>query len=391
MNSSSEKKPIRILLVAPYTYPYRAGGGINAFNFARYLGKRGYRVHLLSFNRNLVHRSREKKQGVSIFRIPYFNRTRWLKLLSLLAILPVYLAVSLVNRVVIIYGGYIAGWEFLILFARLFGKRVYFRSTMFGEDDAETLLNYQRWLKPLRKLALGKVSCYFSLTPSFSENYLRCGGDPEKLVETTQGVDQEWLQQYAPVSRSLARQKLNLPEEAFIILSTGILVQRKGYSRLFEILHELEIPFLYVVLGDYKLDSFHHFRQYQSEVNRVYTKGKAMLGERIRFEGFVEDVTPYLKAADLYLSGSIREGLSNALLEAMALGVAPVVRRINKMEGYLLEDGINAMLFDAFHELGDLIPKLFNDPSFRKELGRNASITIREGHQFKHTCERLKL
>ena len=39
---------------------------------------------------------------------------------------------------------------------------------------------------------------------------------------------------------------------------------------------------------------------------------------RISFPGLVADVTPYLKEADVYLSSSVSEGMSNALLEAMS-------------------------------------------------------------------------
>ena len=46
---------------------------------------------------------------------------------------------------------------------------------------------------------------------------------------------------------------------------------------------------------------------------------------RIAFPGAVADVTPYLNEADVYLSTSLSEGMSNALLEAMSRGVMPVI------------------------------------------------------------------
>jgi glycosyltransferase involved in cell wall biosynthesis len=45
----------------------------------------------------------------------------------------------------------------------------------------------------------------------------------------------------------------------------------------------------------------------------------------ISFQGFVADVYPELLKADFFVSASKREGQSNALLEAMAAGVIPVV------------------------------------------------------------------
>ncbi len=45
----------------------------------------------------------------------------------------------------------------------------------------------------------------------------------------------------------------------------------------------------------------------------------------ISFPGFVKDVYTELMAADFFVSASMREGQSNALLEAMSAGVIPIV------------------------------------------------------------------
>jgi glycosyltransferase involved in cell wall biosynthesis len=65
---------------------------------------------------------------------------------------------------------------------------------------------------------------------------------------------------------------------------------------------------------------------------------------RIVFTGAVEDVTPYLKEADVYVSTSVSEGMSNALLEAMSSGVMPVVSRVSGADE-LVEEGVSGLLF----------------------------------------------
>jgi len=64
---------------------------------------------------------------------------------------------------------------------------------------------------------------------------------------------------------------------------------------------------------------------------------------RIVFPGAVADVTPYLREADVYLSTSLSEGMSNALLEAMSHGVMPVVSRVSGAED-LVEEGVSGFL-----------------------------------------------
>jgi glycosyltransferase involved in cell wall biosynthesis len=67
---------------------------------------------------------------------------------------------------------------------------------------------------------------------------------------------------------------------------------------------------------------------------------------RIVFTGAVDDVTPYLKAAHVYLSTSLSEGMSNALLEAMSHGVMPLVSRVSGTDD-LIEDSVSGFLFPA--------------------------------------------
>ena len=66
--------------------------------------------------------------------------------------------------------------------------------------------------------------------------------------------------------------------------------------------------------------------------------------ERITFTGPVADVTPYLQEADVYLSTSLSEGMSNALLEAMSHAVMPVVSRVSGV-GDVVEEGVTGLVF----------------------------------------------
>ena len=62
------------------------------------------------------------------------------------------------------------------------------------------------------------------------------------------------------------------------------------------------------------------------------------VADRVRFLGALEAVAPELLAHDAFLTASVHEGLSNALLEALAAGVIPIAAAASGVDE-LIEDG----------------------------------------------------
>jgi glycosyltransferase involved in cell wall biosynthesis len=102
--------------------------------------------------------------------------------------------------------------------------------------------------------------------------------------------------------------------------------------------------------------------------------------ERIVFRGAVDDVMPFLKQADFYLSASLSEGMSNSLLEAMSCAVPPIVSRVSGVSD-LVEDGVSGLIFppgDLTILTAQLHAAATMTPQRRHSMGRAAQRTIRE-------------
>ena len=103
------------------------------------------------------------------------------------------------------------------------------------------------------------------------------------------------------------------------------------------------------------------------------------LGDRFKFLGWVEKfkLAEYVGASDIYASTSLSDGTSASLLEAMALGVVPVVTRISGNREWV-SDGVNGLLFDKkdVHGLAASISRLLDDEAFRKSVGVEARKTV---------------
>jgi len=104
------------------------------------------------------------------------------------------------------------------------------------------------------------------------------------------------------------------------------------------------------------------------------------ISDRVEFPGRVDDVAPYLETADFYLSTSLSEGMSNALLEAMSYAVPPLVSRVSGVDDMVI-DGKSGLLFEAGNiaaYTSKLLAAIAMSPDDRHSMGQAAAATVRD-------------
>jgi len=92
--------------------------------------------------------------------------------------------------------------------------------------------------------------------------------------------------------------------------------------------------------------------------------------KHVHFLGFQDNPFPYIKKCDVFVSASKNEGISNAVLEAMVLGLPVISTNAGGMEecfvngenGHLVGDG-------DVRQLAEVLLTLYRDPQKRKQLG----------------------
>lgn len=133
----------------------------------------------------------------------------------------------------------------------------------------------------------------------------------ERVTVLRNGVDLEF---FHPVDRLQARDKLGLNRDAKILLSVGLLIDRKGHDIPIRALKELPDVRL-LIAGDGEK------RRYLEE-----HAADAGVSDRVTFLGSVahEELRFFFSAADALVLASSREGWANVLLESMACGT-PVI------------------------------------------------------------------
>jgi len=99
----------------------------------------------------------------------------------------------------------------------------------------------------------------------------------------------------------------------------------------------------------------------------------------INFAGRQGNVIPFLRSADIFVLPSREEGMSIALLEAMASGLPCVASNVDGNRE-VIKHGENGLLFEPnkIEDLGQLITIILDHPEYGKNLGKNARKTVEQ-------------
>jgi glycosyltransferase involved in cell wall biosynthesis len=182
------------------------------------------------------------------------------------------------------------------------------------------------------------------------------------VVTVHNGIDAALLQPDAGVRHSV-RAELGIDERAVLVAAAGRFEASKRYGDVLRAFREAGSGAAALLLvGDGPERSA-----------LASLAGELGLGARVRFLGWRSDLHRLLRACDLFVHPSSSEGFPNAVLEAMALGLAVVATRAGGTPE-LVQAESNGLLTD----IGDVaaiasgLGRLCGDASLRKRLGAAA-------------------
>jgi glycosyltransferase involved in cell wall biosynthesis len=107
--------------------------------------------------------------------------------------------------------------------------------------------------------------------------------------------------------------------------------------------------------------------------------------ESVEFAGLQSDVPGQLHRGLIGILPSRWEGMPNALLEAMASGLACIATRVSGSED-LIEHGVNGLLVTSenYEEMGAALVTLLGDTALAQKYAAAARGTIEEGYTLEH-------
>lgn len=172
-----------------------------------------------------------------------------------------------------------------------------------------------KFIKPMLRYALNHADHVISVCDALKQEMVDLGINNGKISVISNGVDSN---QFYPVDKNKARNKLALPHNKKIILSVGSLIPRKGFHVILDSLPRLlqkDTNIHFYIIGE---GPFRSSLERQIESLNL-TKHVFLVGERPNRE-----LKTWYSAADVFCLASSREGWANVIMESLACGT-PVV------------------------------------------------------------------
>jgi glycosyltransferase involved in cell wall biosynthesis len=222
--------------------------------------------------------------------------------------------------------------------------------------------------KPLGRMRarlLFRSAWFAALSKEARGELLARGVAAARILSLPNGVDLDVYRPAAPEERGRLRERLGLEPHRFVGTFVGRLHPVKDVDTL--VAAAARVPELtLVVVGD------------GPERGRLEAEAaRRGIGARVSFRGESPKVAELLRASDAFLLSSHGEGMSNALLEAMACGLPCLVSRSVGGAAELLGEGRGGLLAD-----GDVpawaaaIQELVDEPGLRRQTGTAAAAFV---------------
>lgn len=160
--------------------------------------------------------------------------------------------------------------------------------------------------------------------------FLRDIGVTTRIEYIPNGVN---LQRFHPArsesdhqARATLRERFGIPAQHKVIVAVGAIMPRKGPDKVLQAWRRIlpHFPDTHVMFVGPRADTHDpKLQAFGAEVAELVASSGAP--EQVHFTGIVDDVENYLRAADLFILASSREGTPNSVLEGMATGLPCLV------------------------------------------------------------------
>ncbi len=249
-----------------------------------------------------------------------------------------------------------------VVFARCFAKKCILKIACAGEyGDLHNFSRFAGFDRALR--ILHQADAIVAVSSEVKEELIGFGFPTDRIIRIPNGVDTTFFQRRVPPpaggkTRFILIGRRHPQKGVDILLHAARLLHEKGYGDRYEVsLYGADYP-------EYDYRAIAH---------------EMGVADAIHFFPFEKDILALYNSVHCFLLPSRGEGLSNALLEAMAMEL-PVIATPVSGTPDVVEDGKDGILIppDSPERLAESMIGIIENPERRRDLGRNARRKIEE-------------
>ena len=207
------------------------------------------------------------------------------------------------------------------------------------------------------------------------EEFLREIGVTTRIEYIPNGVN---LQRFHPAqstleheARQTLRDRFGIPADHRVIAVVGAIIPRKGADQIIRAWRHVlpHFPDTHLLFVGPRADIHDpKLRKFGGKITDLIEASGAT--DRIHFSGIVDDVQSYLRASDIFILASKREGNPNSLLEAMAVGLPSLVTPYIGISAGIGQAGEHYQLVDRNPDaIATALIKLLRSPALRAAQG----------------------
>jgi glycosyltransferase involved in cell wall biosynthesis len=258
-----------------------------------------------------------------------------------------------------------------------------YKSNLFGVllaklCDLALVTTVHGWVKHTEKtplyfavdrFAIRRYAEVVAVSQDLHDACLELGVPRERLTLIPNAIDEEEFRRECPPRASPLRASAALRGDRLLVGAVGRLSEEKGFHLLVE-------AFERALDAGCDLELWIAGEGDQEERLRAQIAASRHAG-RMKLLGFSSNARTLFEAMDLFVLSSIREGLPNVVLEAMAMEVPVLATRCGGLEAFA-RDGEDALLVPtgSVDALADGLVRLARDPTLRARLARAARARI---------------
>lgn len=375
-------KPARILMISAYFYPKIGGSEKQLLTLAACLRSRGHTIIVLTQKYSSEVSRFKIINDIIIHRLPIIGKGLCASF-SFMGMVA-YAIGKLKKEFDIIHVNLASSHAIIgVIMGAILKKRVIIKLGG-GSRYGDLRTSQGTLLGKLKLYFLKKSSAIFiAVSPEIIDELISFGFKKQNIVFISNGVDTNIYQPVQMSEKEKLREARRIPRHAVVFVFSGRLVEGKNIIALLKIWSQLTIKqqnLYLLIIGS------------GSEKEKIDQNIASLeITDTISVRNFQDDIASYYQCADIFISLSSSEGMSNSVLEAMACGLAVITTNAGGISK-VIQDTQEGFIITEYNEklILEKMTELVNNHELRNTMGKKGAHIMFQKHRIQYIAEQYE-